>query len=165
MARGTPSRASKVRRTRCSRAWVSTCTVTSSGMRFSSMSLRMKSNSICEAEGKPTSISLKPILTSCSNMRILRSISMGSISAWLPSRKSTLHQTGGLLMVASGQVRSVRRTGTKGRYLLAGFCNIDIGALFRDSRKFGLVPSNPNKKRPVAGATGLGCRVCVRARY
>jgi hypothetical protein len=61
--------------------------------------------------GKPTSISLKPIFTSCSNMRTLRSMSMGSISAWLPSRRSTLHQTGGLVMTASGQVRSVSARG------------------------------------------------------
>ena len=38
--------------------------VTSSGMRFSSMSRRRKSYSVCEALGKPTSISLKPSLTS-----------------------------------------------------------------------------------------------------
>ena len=81
MARGAPASASNVRRISGSRAWVSTWMVTSSGMRSSSMSLRTKSNSTCEAEGNPTSISLKPIFTSCSNMRILRAMSMGSISA------------------------------------------------------------------------------------
>src|SRR5690606_29833707 len=110
-----------------------------------------------------TSISLKPILTSCSNMRILRSMSMGSINAWLPSRRSTLHHTGGLESTASGHVRSVKRTGTKGRYLLAGFCNIDIGALFRDSRKFGLVPSNPTKKARRWKLRALEVGWCTRA--
>ncbi len=43
IARFAPSSASKVRRISGSRDWVSTCTVTSSGMRRSSISLRMKS--------------------------------------------------------------------------------------------------------------------------
>jgi hypothetical protein len=30
----------------------------------------------------------------------------------------------GLVMTASGQVRSVRRTGAKARYLVEGFCNM-----------------------------------------
>ena len=141
IARGTPCSASKVRRIKGSRACVSTWIVTSSGMRLSSISLRTKSNSTCEAEGKPTSISLKPIFTSASNMRILRAMSMGSISAWLPSRRSTLHHTGGLVSTASGHVRSVRRMGAKGRYLLAGFFNIGmIGSLF------GWVNQQPQKK-------------------
>jgi hypothetical protein len=42
------------------------------GIRSSSISLRTKSNSTCEAEGKPTSISLKPMATSVWNMRSLR---------------------------------------------------------------------------------------------
>ena len=45
------------------------------------MSLRTKSNSVCEAEGKPTSISLNPMFTSALNIRSLRGMSMGSISA------------------------------------------------------------------------------------
>ena len=47
-------------------------------------------------------------------MRFLRSLSIGEMSAWLPSRKSTLHQIGALVMTASGQVRSVKRIGSKG---------------------------------------------------
>ena len=47
-----------VRSMRSSRAWVSTEMVTSSGMASSSMSERTKSHSVCEADGKPTSISL-----------------------------------------------------------------------------------------------------------
>jgi hypothetical protein len=53
---------STVRRISSSRAWVRTMMVTSSGMRFSSTSMRTKSKSVCEADGKPTSISLMPIL-------------------------------------------------------------------------------------------------------
>ena len=54
------------------------------------------------------------------NMRSLRSASIGSISAWLPSRRSTLHQTGGLEMTWSGHVRSANATGAKGRYFWDG---------------------------------------------
>ena len=49
-------------------------------MRFSSIRLRRKSNSVCDAEGKPTSISLKPIRTSMSKSRSLRSAFIGSIT-------------------------------------------------------------------------------------
>ncbi len=72
-----PATLSKVRRIRCSRDWVSTWIHTSSGIRFSSMSLRAKSNSVCEAEGKPTSISLKPVLTRRSNMSSFSSTLIG----------------------------------------------------------------------------------------
>ena len=58
------------------------------------MSWRTKSKSGWLADGNPTSISLKPILTSTSNMRRLRSGSMGSMRAWLPSRRSTEHHRG-----------------------------------------------------------------------
>ena len=108
------------------RACVSTWMVTSSGIRSRSMISRTKSKSVCEAAGKPTSISLKPMLTSMSNMRRLRAGSMGSISAWLPSRRSTLHQVGGAAMTALGQVRSVRSMGAKARYLLDGLRNMMV---------------------------------------
>src|SRR5690606_24123439 len=42
---------------------------------------------------------------------------IGSISAWLPSRRSTLHQMGACVMTLSGQVRSGTWIGVKGRYL------------------------------------------------
>ena len=58
--------------------------------------------------------------TRARNMRSLRSMSIGSIRAWLPSRRSTLHQMGGRVMRASGQVRSFRPTGANGRYLVLG---------------------------------------------
>ena len=113
------------------------------------MSLRTKSNSVCEADGKPTSISLKPMATSISNMRSLRATSIGSISAWLPSRRSTLHQTGGRDSTASGQVRSVNRTGAKGRYLLAGLFNMVISLGYRQT-------SRTKKNGPLLVQTGRG---------
>src|SRR5262249_5826956 len=78
---------------------------------------RTKLKSVSEADGKPTSISLKPSFTSVSNMRSLRSGPIGSISAWLPSRKSTLHQIGALVMVLLGQVRSGRLIGANAGYV------------------------------------------------
>ena len=124
MAFFTPCRDSIVRRISDSRACVSTWMLTSSGIRFSSISRRTKLNSVCEADGKPTSISLKPMFTSSWNISSLRSTLMGSISAWLPSRRSVLSQIGALVSTASGQVRSFRPTGANGRYLEAGCCNM-----------------------------------------
>jgi hypothetical protein len=51
---------------------------------------------------------------------------MGSISAWLPSRRSTLHQMGACVSMVSGHVRSVSRTGAKDEYLLEGVFNMVI---------------------------------------
>ena len=39
-------------------------------------------------------------------MRRLRAGLIGSISAWLPSRRSTAHHSGALVATLSGQVRS-----------------------------------------------------------
>ena len=91
---------------RSSRHWVRTWMVTPSGMRSSSISSRTKSKSVCDAAGKPTSISVKPISTRRSHMRRLRTESIGSTSAWLPSRRSTEHQIGADSSRLSGQVRS-----------------------------------------------------------
>ena len=44
--------------------------------------------------GKPTSISLMPMSTSVWNSNSFSSTFIGSIKAWLPSRRSTEHQTG-----------------------------------------------------------------------
>src|SRR5258706_1043055 len=120
MARFAPRRDSKVRRISGSRAWVRTWTVTSSGISFSSISLRTKSKSVWDAAGKPISISLKPHFSNSMNMHNLRSASIGSINAWLPSRRSTLHQTGGRVMTRFGQVRSANATGAKERYFCDG---------------------------------------------
>ena len=81
MAFFTPCSDSIVRRISDSRACVSTWMLTSSGIRFSSISRRTKLNSVCEADGKPTSISLKPMFTSSWNISSLRSTLIGSISA------------------------------------------------------------------------------------
>ena len=58
------------------------------------MSRRLKANSVFDADGKPTSISLKPIFTSVWNNSSFCETFIGTASAWLPSRKSTLHQRG-----------------------------------------------------------------------
>ena len=81
-----------------SRHWVSTCTVTSSGMRCCSMSARRNSYSVSLAAGNPTSISLKPSLTRKRKKSSFSSRLMGTIRLWLPSRRSTLHQMGGFSM-------------------------------------------------------------------
>src|SRR5664279_1444664 len=47
-----------------------------------------------------------------SNMRRLRSGLIGSISAWLPSRRSTAHHIGAVSTTLSGQVRSKGTDGT-----------------------------------------------------
>ena len=60
-------------------------------------------------EARPRS-PCSPCSTSRSNMMRLRSGLIGSMSAWLPSRRSTAHQRGALVMRASGHVRSGRCT-------------------------------------------------------
>src|SRR5262245_48475031 len=133
MARLAPRQASKVRSISSGRLWVSTWMATPSGIMSLSISSRTKSKSVSDAAGKPTSISLKPILQSSPNIRVLRSESIGSIRAWLPSRKSTAHQIGGLVMTALGHRRSLRSMGLKGTYFspavgIMGFW-ADIGRL------------------------------------
>ncbi|MCY1543740.1 hypothetical protein D9M68_795690 [compost metagenome] len=86
----------------------------------SSISSRTKSKSVCEAEGKPTSICLIPTCTRVLKKRIFFAASIGSISDWLPSRRSELHQIGTSLMVFDGQLRSGRSMAGKARYLLDG---------------------------------------------
>src|SRR6478735_1340918 len=57
-------------------------------------------------------------------MRRLRAGLIGSIRAWLPSRRSTAHHCGAVSMTLSGQVRSVRVTfstsSAKVRYRFTG---------------------------------------------
>src|SRR5687768_17473284 len=69
---------------------------------------------------------------------------MGSIRAWLPSRRSTAHQRGALVMTLSGQVRSGSSTlirSWNGVYRWAGipegFCAFRItwGLFWRSSLK------------------------------
>ena len=91
---GAPFTASNVLRMMCSLACVSTWIVTSSGIMSCSISVRTSSYSVSDAAGKPTSISLKPISTRSRKNSSFSSRLIGSINAWLPSRRSTLHQTG-----------------------------------------------------------------------
>src|SRR5215211_326209 len=84
------------------------------------MRRRQKSNSICEALGKPTSISLKPIRTSISKYSSFSSTLIGWARAWLPSRRSTLHQVGADVRVRSGHWRFGNLTGGNGRYFKDG---------------------------------------------
>ena len=95
--------------------------VTSPGIIFFSISSRTNSKSVSDAAGKPISISLKPMSQSSLNIRVLRSESIGSMSAWLPSRRSTAHQIGGLVITALGHLRSGRGTALKGTYFSAAF--------------------------------------------
>src|SRR6185295_4774325 len=90
--------------------------VTSLGIIFCSISWRTKSKSVSDAAGKPTSISLKPIWQSSLNIRVLRSESIGSTSAWLPSLRSTAHQIGALVMTLDGHCRFGRSMGLKATY-------------------------------------------------
>jgi hypothetical protein len=89
---------------------VSTWIVTSSGTMSYSIRVRMKSKSVWLADGNPTSISLYPIRTSSWNIRRLRSMDIGSISAWLPSRRSTAHQRGARVTSRVGHCRSGSET-------------------------------------------------------
>src|SRR5215470_7354069 len=125
------------------------------------MRMRTKSKSGWEAEGKPTSISLKPMATSVSNMRRFRSGSIGSMRAWLPSRRSTEHQRGAFTSFLSGQIRSGSSSGMKGRYLSkAIFLGVTgRGGMFTP-RQARVVPEN--KKPP--GDTVAGGSASARLR-
>ena len=76
-----PINDSMVRSIKSSRAWTSTWMVTSSGIRFSSMSRRLKANSVFDADGNPTSISLKPQFTSVWKSSSFWATFMGTASA------------------------------------------------------------------------------------
>ena len=103
-----PFRDSNVFRIRCSRLWVRTCNDTPSGTRFSSISFLVKEYSVSLAEGKPTSISLKPIFKSSLYKRSFSSTPIGIASAWFPSRKSTLHHIGARVIFLDGHCLSGR---------------------------------------------------------
>ncbi|MNE11194.1 hypothetical protein D3C80_1039410 [compost metagenome] len=124
-----PRKDSKVRAIRSSRAWVSTWMVVSSGMWPSSIRERTKSKSVCEADGKDASISLTPTLTRVFQKRSFLAESMGSISDWLPSRRSELHQIGATVMVLDGQVRSGRSTVGNARYFFDGSLSMVMEAI------------------------------------
>src|SRR5690242_19350561 len=95
---------------------------------------RTKLKSVSDAAGKPTSISLKPSFSSMSNRRRFFSAPIGSIRAWLPSRRSTLHQAGAWSRVRDGQVRSGRLIAGKARYLWIGIV-VGMGKLLSEGRR------------------------------
>ena len=122
MARGAPRRHSYVRSISSGRHCVSTWIVTSSGIRSSSMSWRMKSKSGWRRRREADLDLLEAhVEQDVPNMRRLRSGSIGSMSAWLPSRRSTQHHSG-RLVDASGRARCgpCSCSGRNGRYLPYG---------------------------------------------
>ena len=167
-----PRIASNVFSIRCSRDCVSTWMTTSSGIASSSISCRTKSKSVWEADGKPTSISLKPMRTRSSNIRRLRDGVIGSIRAWLPSRRSTAHQRGACSMARSGQVRSASATGAKGRYrwngMAEGCCALRTSyEVLTGFSIEGIVGGRPARTKPRGEEAGLvrgprrGCQGAV----
>src|SRR5262249_5291574 len=106
------------------------------GIRSSSIRIRTKSKSGWLADGKPTSISLNPIEATASNIRRLRTGSIGSINAWLPSRRSTEHQVGARSMRRFGHWRAgmERGSGMNGVYFSNGiFLGLALGGGIADS--------------------------------
>src|SRR5215471_4960414 len=128
-----PTSDSNVRSIKSSRACTNTCSHTSSGARRSSISRRLNVNSVFDAEGNPTSISLNPHFTSVWNSSSFWLTFIGTASAWLPSRKSTLHQNGARDSVRLGHCRSGNCTGGNGRYFADGFLSIAISCLLTPS--------------------------------
>ena len=84
---------------------VSTCTVTSSGIRLLSIRHLANSNSVSLAAGKPISISLNPVSTRNWKNFSFSGRFMGISKDWLPSLMSTLHHTGAFVMVLLGHLR------------------------------------------------------------
>ena len=82
--------------------------------------------------------------TTASNMRRLRSGSIGSMRAWLPSRRSTLHHSGAFVIWRFGHFRSgrCRGSGRNGWYFSNGIF-FGMGDLFRANNK----PPGPEARR------------------
>jgi hypothetical protein len=64
---------------------------------------------------------------------------IGVTSAWFPSRKSTLHQTGGCVRVRDGQRRPGKSMGGQGRYFVLFFIANMVPLLANDTKKSPLV--------------------------
>src|SRR5882724_13425594 len=90
--------------------------------------------------------------TRVSNIRILRSGPIGSISAWLPSRRSTLHQIGALVMVRPGHFRSGKLMGWNGRYLTVGSTRMAVILGFHVNRLWPRVDRGANPRANRWGA-------------
>ena len=143
-----------VRRISSSRACVITMIVTSSGISFCSMRSRTVWKSVSDADGNPTSISLRPTAHSVLNSRFLVSRLMGSNSAWLPSRRSVLHHTGTCRELARrplpvGQVDGRERDGTS---------SMDLST-WRITRRHG---SKRRTRLPRVSAGSSGFQSCMR---
>jgi hypothetical protein len=69
--------------------------------------------------------------------RIFLSAFIGSKRAWLPSRRSVLIQTGGVVMVRLGHWRSASWTGGKAAYLAAGWKSCPAPECFSDGESLG----------------------------
>jgi hypothetical protein len=77
--------------------------------------LRTKSKSVCEAEGKPFDFLQADLDQQVEDAQLLSAL-IGSISAWLPSRRSVLIQIGGLLMIGVRPLTVGQLTAGKARY-------------------------------------------------
>src|SRR5262249_29081261 len=86
-------------------------------------------------------------------MRRLRSTSIGSMSAWLPSRRSTEHHSGAFWRRRLGQVRSCSTSGIHGWYFSNG---IFLGVTgLRGIRRILLLSSTSVTKRAHQALTGF----------
>src|SRR6185369_13424928 len=92
--------------------------------------------------------------TRVSNIRILRSGPIGSISAWLPSRKSTLHQIGASVMVRPGHFRSGKLTGWNGRYFREGSTRMAVILGVRLNRQMAVTEESGRRWSPRSGGRG-----------
>jgi len=116
--------------------------VVSSGMWLPSIRVRTKSKSVCEAAGNEASISFTPTATRVFQKRSFFTASIGSISDWLPSRRSELHQIGAVVMVFDGQVRSGISMVGNARYFEDGSLSMLIGKSLVEGPKKGGLPEN-----------------------
>ena len=134
------------------------------------MSWRTKSKSGWLADGKPTSISLNPICTRDVEHAPLAAGSIGSISAWLPSRRSTEHHRGPSRCAGWARTGPGARAagGRNGRYfskgILFGVTGSGASSLPRWSRDgHGKLKSPLARRAQEAGtSTYVGCSSQVR---
>lgn len=120
------------------RTWSQTSSGTAPGV---STRRRVKSKSVCEAEGKETSISLYPSSTNilkyfhfCSPSYLVSSCrigkglghTIGSTKLWLPSRKSVESHLGGLSIVLSGHCLFSSFRGGNRLYFIEGSLSLHL---------------------------------------
>src|SRR5580658_10027986 len=97
-----------------------------------------------------------PIPTSASKSASLRAGSIGSIRAWLPSRRSKLHQRGAVVSCLDGQVRSGSTSGTVAAYFSNGILEIVNGGrvIFGPFLRRGMKKPPGQKAQEVSANTG-----------